>query len=511
MKKHKLYAIVNRQDAKKIIETASDFFGLPKIKNRLNIYGKINSNPINIKMEDEIVSVKFSGENEFLIENKSLKYFFRTINSLNIGKISIGEVTIYEYTDDENNLAYFQDSFLGDLIEIIISEDKKELLIRKFDFIEFVSKDRLPINTLDNFNEELFDGTGFINNKIKLFSDKNGFDIFSDSNTYESRLEAISNDYSSIEKLYNDLVGTNLISRAPMSKSFEFKPMSIIIPSYNSENEIEYILASIQSQNLSATDKNKIQVIIIDDGSESRIEDTVSAFKISFDFELQIIRLKNNSDLSFGRNIGVASSKYDILLFIDSDILLTDDYLYEHNVRNQIIDNAVFVSMRKNITKDSELLNLENIMKGLKVPEKIDDSRIINFPKDGQIGWADNFDPDRRLEILEDSNYFKNLGKGSKIGAYDLPGVLSGHNFSLNKSRFLKTGGFNVSFKGWGLEDKFFAAKFVCDGNFIIPVLSASVYHISYGPRGGDNAKKIKELKDNYDVYQKLILKKWNA
>ena len=93
---------------------------------------------------------------------------------------------------------------------------------------------------------------------------------------------------------------------------------------------------------------------------------------------------------------------------------------------------------------------------------------------------------------------------------YDLSSMLSGHNFSLRKTTFKKSGGFNTKFKGWGLEDKFFGVKLVCNGVYIIPVLSANVFHLNYGPRDGNLERKINELKNNKEIYDQLLKEDWD-
>lgn len=41
---------------------------------------------------------------------------------------------------------------------------------------------------------------------------------------------------------------------------------------------------------------------------------------------------------------------------MDSDIVLSKNYLYDVNIRMQIIPFAIFVAMRKNIETESEIL-----------------------------------------------------------------------------------------------------------------------------------------------------------
>ncbi len=59
------------------------------------------------------------------------------------------------------------------------------------------------------------------------------------------------------------------------------------------------------------------------------------------------------------------------------------------------------------------------------------------------------------------------------------------------------------------MEDSYFGAKVIANGNFIIPVLSSAVYYIGYGPRDGDLEKKQKELTNNFKIYENLLNQEW--
>lgn len=100
----------------------------------------------------------------------------------------------------------------------------------------------------------------------------------------------------------------------------------------------------------------------------------------------------------------------------------------------------------------------------------------------------DYAEEDRSVELLNDTNYFKSFGF-VKYGYNGLAESL-GHNISTRQKVVKSVQGFSKEFVGWGMEDSYFGAKVIASGNFIIPVLSSAVYHIGYGPRGGDLEKK---------------------
>lgn len=99
---------------------------------------------------------------------------------------------------------------------------------------------------------------------------------------------------------------------------------------------------------------------------------------------------------------------------------------------------------------------------------------------------------------------------GSKIGIYDLASVVTGHNIGVNKNMLRYSKAFCTEFKGWGLEDSYFAAQLIADGSYVIPMMSSCVYHQKHPPRSGNMKKKQEEAAKNYQIYQTLLDEPWD-
>ena len=222
-----------------------------------------------------------------------------------------------------------------------------------------------------------------------------------------------------------------LTSKETETPKYKIGNLSIIIPVYN--QDVTYTLLSIQGQNITREDKKKLQVIIIDDGSKNNVIEEVNRVRDKLDYELQIISLEKNMGLSNARNVGFAIAKYEHVLFMDSDIILSKNYIYDMSVRLQLIPNAVFICMRKNIEIDSQILNEETLLSGIDKCTDFDDSRVITKGKEYHIGCDSSY-VNEEISILDDTNYFKELGYGSQIGIYNISTVVTGHNMVLNKS-----------------------------------------------------------------------------
>lgn len=88
----------------------------------------------------------------------------------------------------------------------------------------------------------------------------------------------------------------------------------------------------------------KSEILVIDDGSD---EDLVCKFKIMQEkFRFRYYRSENKGR-AHARNLGVEHARYDLLVFIDDDVLLTPDFLVQH-VDSQKVEPKVLHGEIKN-------------------------------------------------------------------------------------------------------------------------------------------------------------------
>ena len=95
--------------------------------------------------------------------------------------------------------------------------------------------------------------------------------------------------------------------------------LSIIIPAYNSEKIINDCLNKI----LEETVKIKSEIIVVDDKSTDSTVKIVKKIK-----KIKLIKLKKNKGVGNARNIGADNAKYKNLCFIDSDIIISRNSIY---------------------------------------------------------------------------------------------------------------------------------------------------------------------------------------
>ncbi|OGH60104.1 MAG: hypothetical protein A2725_00445 [Candidatus Magasanikbacteria bacterium RIFCSPHIGHO2_01_FULL_33_34] len=108
-------------------------------------------------------------------------------------------------------------------------------------------------------------------------------------------------------------------------KIISMQLISIIIPVYNHLNDLKKTLQSISKQTY-----RDIEVIIVDDGSDTKVADEINPSDFNFDI---FIYRQENSGASSARNIGFEMSKGEFVIFWDADLIANHDMLKKmHNV-----------------------------------------------------------------------------------------------------------------------------------------------------------------------------------
>jgi len=102
--------------------------------------------------------------------------------------------------------------------------------------------------------------------------------------------------------------------------------LSIIIPTYHRANDLEECLNSIILQK-----KLPNEVVIVDDSTDDSIEKVVKRKFDKFTNKGIMLKYKKIKEKSSARarNIGINNATGDIILFLDTDVILCRNYIYE--------------------------------------------------------------------------------------------------------------------------------------------------------------------------------------
>jgi glycosyltransferase involved in cell wall biosynthesis len=126
---------------------------------------------------------------------------------------------------------------------------------------------------------------------------------------------------------------------------------SIIIPVFNRASSVSSTIDSVLNQ-----DFKDYEIILIDDGSSDEIEKNISNYIAE---KALIFYTQHNSGVSAARNKGASLSKGDYLVFLDSDDLVTQNWLSDFEKKiNPKNPDVIYCGINR--LKDKNLVEYTN-------------------------------------------------------------------------------------------------------------------------------------------------------
>jgi len=242
---------------------------------------------------------------------------------------------------------------------------------------------------------------------------------------------------------------------------------SIIIPTYDRQDLLARQLYCLTQQSGDFIE----EVLICDDGSSTDTAESLRPFRE----KLPRLELFWQEDRGFragqARNMGIRKARGDILIFIDDDLLLPQDFVSEHVLSHTEVLNGspakrVVLGFRHRATGIAEEIpSLDEILAS---------------------------SPDDRVEHLG--------AEGGGIAAHPFPWFFV-YSCNLSVTNNPKYVWFNEDFVGWGMEDIELGYRLVRSGFQVVVQPSARVLHIE-APRPRDPFRcEERGLDPLYDSY----------
>lgn len=225
-------------------------------------------------------------------------------------------------------------------------------------------------------------------------------------------------------------------------------PVSVIIPYYQTHSaELARTLAALECQ---IYPRDMFEVIIVDDGSDPPL-----TLPTSTPLNIRLVRQERNG---FGsaraRNTGARNAAHDVLLFLDSDMLVEAGWLAAHARWHCALSDALTIGNRAFVNVDD--IDTEAIKRRVSSLEEL----FSDCPADES--WVqDMLDKTDDLQSKSD----------------DLFVAVVGANFGIRKGFYKLAGGFDESFMSWGLEDTELGYRAYIRGGLLIPVRQAFGWH----------------------------------
>jgi len=104
------------------------------------------------------------------------------------------------------------------------------------------------------------------------------------------------------------------------------KKMSIIIPTYNRADSLPKVLSKLFSQQEMP---KELEIIVIDDGSTDATKEIVKEFIRNYSVNIRYL-YQTNTGAAAARNRGIKEALGEIILFLDSDIIPSEELISEH-------------------------------------------------------------------------------------------------------------------------------------------------------------------------------------
>ncbi len=189
---------------------------------------------------------------------------------------------------------------------------------------------------------------------------------------------------------------------------------SVVIPTYNRKPILEKCLKALEIQQLSASNVPGYEVVVVDDGSTDGTVEWLGDRKSDFP-HVQVFE-QNHQGPAAARNLGVEKAKGDTIIFIDSDLVVTETFLQSH--ANALIEGQKKLGNDRFFTYGA-VINTSNFDNPTSEPYKITDFSAAFFAT-GNVAipkhWLEKaglFDSGFQLygwEDLELGVRLKNLG-----------------------------------------------------------------------------------------------------
>lgn len=319
---------------------------------------------------------------------------------------------------------------------------------------------------------------------------------------FSPEIKKFINDYQDIAKEYKNRFKESLNLEPYNSiNNFSLKEckymVSIVISTWNSGNTLLYTLKSIENTYLCHNFNNKLEVIVVDDGSTDTTENLI----LNEDFSFKLIYIKQyHLGRAQGINMGCTHTSGDIIIFCDSDIILFPFTIDEIVKRQQeYLDSTIFFGFREDIENIPPIKDLKKFIYKKEPCFWLDNRFMTDF----RGSWTYNMMSETNMlqKMSSMKNFWVSNNKVSMYDSWQLYRMVYGFLFAVSKKNFEKVGGFAEFLVGWGCDDTTFVSLCIENGVKIIPVPSATCCHIKHPIRMKSQWEDGKKNEDRMNKY----------
>lgn len=302
------------------------------------------------------------------------------------------------------------------------------------------------------------------------------------------------NDYDHLLYAYEKHTGQRWIDLADLNSRCP-RTISVVIAAWNVSYSIGLVLDSLMYSKTSA----QLEVVVVDDGSS----DATASIARMHPLCPKVIVLPSQKGRSVARNVGTAVAKGETILYLDADIIVQEHIVQEHALR--AAPGIINIGFRESIQLGDR--RLPRVGRAISARPEIEaDIRVrwqhkappvlSGSPPIEKPGW---------FRLLDSTDDLKGLGWGANCRGLTLPHMVEGFMVSMPRAAVIDVGGFDTGFVGWGLEDTHLAAKLIAIGLKVIPLRTATGFHIEPPDADEQSTIKLADWPHNNELYRQRL------
>jgi glycosyltransferase involved in cell wall biosynthesis len=208
---------------------------------------------------------------------------------------------------------------------------------------------------------------------------------------------------------------------------------SVIIPTYNRAEILRLTLAALVQQ---SHPRARFEVIVVDDGSTDQTAAVVQAFQGELNLHYCYLEASDHS-VSKVRNLGIEQAQGEVLLFLDSDMIVCPAYVEEH--------------LKSHKTSGTPLLVLGYVY-GYRYTYEVDGAVLLKLVDFQEV--AKNLPVLRAERRFGDPREIAYRQVGNDLSQFPAPWrFVWSNSISLRKEDVVRMGGFDETFPALGGED----------------------------------------------------------
>jgi GT2 family glycosyltransferase len=256
--------------------------------------------------------------------------------------------------------------------------------------------------------------------------------------------------------------------------------------------------------------RGDFEVIVVDNSSTDGTSEMLANIETNYNFST--VTVNKNMGRAFARNYGVKEAKGEIIIFLDSDMIVEKNFLLKHVQEHESSNTAVCGQSWRRVYsfyyEDFKGYLKRNLMKQLLEKGNFKIASLFNkqaLIEETEVINGDCFKAAFNLSKMYEAEKLILMKYGNSLSGFYFPwSMLVTNNCSIEKDIFNKVGGFDNSFIEWGCEDLDLGYRLYKNGSKFIKQNGIESIHqehpIDFLQNGEDNVFFFTKKYDSIDL-----------